>query len=145
MLHPAKVGEFCTPKEVADRMITLARKNHLSQLRLSGGEPSIGKTHMLQLLDILRDKGFSFILETNGIPIACDKSYAKDLSKRDFIHVRVSLKGCNEEEFSLLTSAKPEGFRLQLLSLENLDKEGVNCHPAIMTSFSTRKNLQTLT
>jgi uncharacterized Fe-S cluster-containing radical SAM superfamily protein len=87
MYHPAEVGEFYTPREVADRMVALARRYRLRQLRLSGGEPSIGKAHVLKLLDVLKDHGFSFILETNGNPIACDKGYAKDLSKHDFIHV----------------------------------------------------------
>jgi uncharacterized Fe-S cluster-containing radical SAM superfamily protein len=144
MLHPAEVGRFYTPTEVADHMVALAEKTHFSQLRVSGGEPTMGKTHLLKLLDALRGRGFSFILETNGIPIAYDVDYAKDLSKYDFLHVRVSLKGCNEEEFSSLTGARPQGFRLQLVSLEKLEQEGVSCHPAIMTSFSSRNNLQAL-
>jgi uncharacterized Fe-S cluster-containing radical SAM superfamily protein len=144
MLHPAEVGRFYTPTEVADSMVTLAKKNHFSQLRVSGGEPTMGKAHLLKLLDLLRGKGFSFILETNGIPISYDEDYAKDLSKYDFLHVRVSLKGCSEEEFSLLTEAKPQGFRLQLVALEKLKEEGVSCHAAIMTSFSSGNNLRTL-
>ena len=144
MLHPADTGRFYTPTQVADKLIALARKCHFNQLRVSGGEPTIGKAHLLALLELLRGKELSFILETNGIPIAYDETYAKDLSKYDFIHVRVSLKGCAEEEFSMLTGAKPEGFRLQLLSLESLNKEGVSCHPAIMTSFSHARNLRIL-
>ena len=116
MFHPADVGKFYTPKRVADGLVTLARKCGLHQLRVSGGEPTIGKPHLLQLLAQLRGKGYRFILETNGIPIAYDESYAKGLSKYNFVHVRVSLKGCNEEEFAMLTGAKPEGFQLQLKS-----------------------------
>ena len=144
MFHPADVGKFYTPNRVAHGLVTLARKCGLNQLRVSGGEPTIGKPHLLQLLDQLQGKGYPFILETNGIPIAYDKSYAKDLSKYDFVHVRVSLKGCNEEEFTMLTGAKPEGFQLQLESLKNLIEAGVSCHPSIMASFSPKKSLRTL-
>jgi uncharacterized Fe-S cluster-containing radical SAM superfamily protein len=144
MLHPANIGEFYTATGVANKLVAIARKHHMNQLRLSGGEPTLGKPHLLELLDLLNGKGLSFILETNGIPIAYEEDYAKELSKHDFVHVRVSLKGCNEEEFALLTGSKPEGFRLQLQSLKKLCEEGANCHAAIMTSFSNRKTHQTL-
>jgi uncharacterized Fe-S cluster-containing radical SAM superfamily protein len=54
------------------------------------------------------------------------------------------LKGCNEEEFSMLTGAKPDGFKLQLKSIEKLVEADVSCHPSIMTSFSPRKTLEML-
>jgi uncharacterized Fe-S cluster-containing radical SAM superfamily protein len=111
---------------------------------VSGGEPTIGKPHLLQLLDRLEGKGYRFILETNGIPLANDENYAEELSKYDFVHVRVSLKGCNGEEFSRMTGAKSEGFELQLQSLETLIEAGVSCHPSIMASFSPRRSLDAL-
>lgn len=140
MFHPAEVGRMYTPRMVAGSLISLARKRNLSLLRISGGEPTIGKLHLLQLLDNLRGKGYRFILETNGIPIAYDEGYASDLSKYDFIHVRVSLKGCNEHEFSALTGARPDGFRLQLRALEMLVDAGVSCHPSVMASFSPKES-----
>jgi len=140
----AEVGKFYTPDEIAHSLGTLAKKRGLEQLRVSGGEPTIGKSHLLQLLDRLEREGCRFILETNGILIAHDESYAEKLSKYDFVHVRVSLKGCNEEEFSMLTGAKPEGFNLQLKSLEKLVEAYVSCHPSIMSSFSPRENFDAL-
>ncbi|MEM1566611.1 MAG: radical SAM protein [Candidatus Bathyarchaeia archaeon] len=142
--RPANVGEFYTPKRVAESLISLARKCGLSLLRISGGEPTIGKEHLLAVLDNLKGKGYNFILETNGIPIAHDEGYAESLARYDFIHVRVSLKGCSEKEFAMLTGAKPEGFKLQLEALQRLVDVGVSCHPSVMASFSTRKSLQAL-
>jgi len=113
-------------------------------LRVSGGEPTIGKTHLLQLLDALQGKRYRFVLETNGTPVAYDESYAVNLSEYKFVHVRVSLKGCNEEEFAILTGAKPKGFALQLKALNSLVNAGVSCHPSVMASFSSRKSLETL-
>jgi uncharacterized Fe-S cluster-containing radical SAM superfamily protein len=144
MFHPAEVGKFYTPERIANGMVTLARKRRLNQLRVSGGEPTIGKSHLLQLLRQLQGKGYPFILETNGILIAHDESYAKDLSKFNFVHVRVSLKGCNEQDFAMLTGAKPEGYTLQLESLQNLTEAGVSCHASVMASSSPRKGLTKL-
>jgi len=144
MFHPADVGRFYTPVKVADDLVALARRRGLDLLRISGGEPTIGKTHLLLLLDALQEKGYRFILETNGILVAYDESYAASLSNYDFVHVRVSLKGCNEEEFAMLTGAKSDGFTLQLNALQNLIDAGVSCHPSVMMSFSRRKSLQQL-
>jgi len=95
-------------------------------------------------LEGLKKQSLLFILETNGILIGEDKSYAHELSEFPFVHVRVSLKGCSEEEFSLLTGAKQEGFHMQLKALQNLVEENVQCHPAVMASFSQEDSLQRL-
>lgn len=144
LFHPADIGRFYTPLEVAENLAKMAEKHKLSLLRISGGEPTIGKLHLLQLLDALKGKGYQFILETNGILIAHDESYAKNLSIHNFIHVRVSFKGCNEKEFALLTGAKPENFNLQLKALQNLADAKVSCHPSVMTSFSSKESFQQL-
>ncbi len=144
MKRPADVGDFFTSKKAAESLISLAKKCKLDLLRVSGGEPTIGKQHLLALLESLQDTGYRFILETNGIPLAYDEGYAESLAKYDFVHVRVSLKGCNEKEFALLTGAKPEGFTLQLKALQKLADAEVSCHPAVMASFSTKKSLQSL-
>jgi uncharacterized Fe-S cluster-containing radical SAM superfamily protein len=144
MCRPAEAGKFYAPNDIACSLLSLARKRGLEQLRVSGGEPTIGKAHLLQLLDRLNGEGCRFILETNGIPIAYDENYAEELSRYDFVHARVSLKGCNEEEFSMLIGAKAEGFEQQLKALEKLVEADVDCHPSIMASFSRRKNLDAL-
>jgi len=145
MFRPATVGNLYNPKDVADILAKMAKERNLKQLRVSGGEPTIGKKHLLQLLDNLSGRGLSFILETNGILIGDNPEYADDLFKYPFLHVRVSLKGCNEREFTMLTDAQPKGFTLQLRALENLLNTGVECHPAVMVSFSTRESVRQLT
>ncbi|MEM4701108.1 MAG: radical SAM protein [Candidatus Bathyarchaeia archaeon] len=143
--RPAEVGKFYTPQQVAESLESLARKCRLDLLRISGGEPTIGKEHLLAVLDNLKGKGYRFILETNGIPIAYEEDYAKSLAKYGFVHVRVSLKGCSEEEFARLTGAEPEGFKLQLEALRKLVEAGVSCHPSVMASFSTKESFRSLT
>jgi uncharacterized Fe-S cluster-containing radical SAM superfamily protein len=145
MFHPATIGKLYTPEKMAEGLVALSEKKGLNQLRVSGGEPTIGKPHLLELLKHLQRHRFKFILETNGILLGADKDYAKDLSEyRDFIHVRVSLKGCNEREFAILTGANQEDFKLQLEALRNLVREGVGCHPSVMSSFSPKSSLNSL-
>ena len=137
-------GEFLRPGEAADRILNLMKEKKINQGRISGGEPTIGRAHLLQLLSVLQYRRVRFILETNGILIGEEETYAQDLAQFPFVHVRVSLKGSNEEEFSRLTGAEPKGFHLQLAALRNLMKAGVSVHPAVLLSFSGRESIDRL-
>lgn len=141
--RPAEHGEFYSPWDVSRRLKRIAEKRHLNQMRISGNEPTIGREHLLRILELINEK-YLFILETNGILIGNDEEYARDLSRFKNLHVRVSLKGACNEEFSRLTGAVPEGFDLQLKALENLLHHGVRTHPACMVSFSTQENIKEL-
>ncbi len=141
--NPGGAGKLYGPGQVANRIETIARKHGFQRARLSGNEPTLGREHLLGLLSRMpRDIGF--ILETNGILIGNDRSYAEDLAAVDNLHVRVSIKGCNEDEFSRLTGAQPEAYALQLSALANLMDAGVSCHAAVMVSFSDGRSVDTL-
>lgn len=141
--RPAEVGEFLSPRQVADRLLAIARHKRLRQLRLSGNEPTLAREHLLELLGLLPDD-LLFILETNGILIGADASYAAELARFPNLYVRVSLKGATEADFARLTRAQPEAFGLQLAALRHLTEAGVECSPAVMTSFSTGSDLAAL-
>jgi uncharacterized Fe-S cluster-containing radical SAM superfamily protein len=136
-------GEFHSPEQVARKLIAIARKRGFQQVRISGNEPTIGKKHLIGILKAL-PKDLLFILETNGILIGYDRSYAEELANFENLYVRVGLKGATEQEFMTLTGAKPEGFELQIKALENLRRVGVDTLPAVMVSFSTPENLSGL-
>ncbi len=142
-VRPEESGEFYSPEEVAGRLISIARTKGLRKLRISGNEPTICRGHLIGVLDAV-PQDYLFILETNGILIGSDESYAEELSRFPNVHVRVSLKGASEDEFSLLTGAKPEGYQLQLRALELLAGKRVRVHPACMTSFSTSDKIKAL-
>ncbi len=125
-------------------MVGCAKKFGYNQLRVSGNEPTLGMEHLLRLLELVNQTKYYFILETNGILIGYDPTYAQKLSKFDRIHVRVSIKGTNSQEYTMLTGAKPESFNLQLKALKNLLDAGVPCHPAVMLSFSSKKDFHKL-
>jgi uncharacterized Fe-S cluster-containing radical SAM superfamily protein len=140
---PNRIGDFYYPEEVAEKLVSIAETNGFNKLRISGNEPTLCKEHLLSILEKIPKK-FLFILETNGILIGYDESYAKDLSKFKNIHVRVSLKGSNDKEFSQLTGAKQEFFQYQLKALKNLIENGVSCHPAIIEIAKNIENVRNM-
>lgn len=143
--RPDTSGKFLAPEEVARNLLQVAKSRHLGQVRLSGGEPTIGRSHLLRLLSqIENEHRFRFILETNGILLGADPSYCTDLALFSCLHVRVSLKGSRESEFETLTGAKGEGFTKQIDSIRNLRDAGASCHPAVMSSFSTQDSIRQL-
>jgi uncharacterized Fe-S cluster-containing radical SAM superfamily protein len=135
---------FFSPQQVAQKFLRLAMEKKTRRIRISGGEPLIGREHLLKVLAALQNKKMQILLETNGILLGEDESYARDLALFPFVHARVSLKGANEEEFARLTGADPSGFHLQLAGLNNLVKAGVSAHPAVMASFSPKESLDRL-
>ncbi len=138
-----RIGTFYTPREVAERLISIAKRCGYRIARISGGEPTLSMNHLVKVLEHLEEMGFrgTFVLETNGILLGHDPSYAKALSRFRFLHVRVSIKGCNEKEFSIITGADPKFFEYQLKALKNLLDAGVSTHPAVVVSFCSRESL----
>jgi len=136
--NPEKVGEFFTPKEVAERLLRIAKRKGYEKVRISGNEPTLCKEHLLEVISLIPEN-FLFILETNGILI--DEDFAKELTKFENLHVRVSVKGANEIMFSKITGAEAKFFKYQLLALENLVKFNVSCHPAIMVELYSEEEL----
>lgn len=131
---PNKVGRFYNPEDIVDKLVELADLNRCNIVRISGAEPTIGRSHLLALLDLVESYDKIFILETNGILLGADRSYVEELSGYSRLHVRVSLKGCCEEEFRFLTRAK-EGFSYQMRSLEYLRDYGVSFHPSVVSTM----------
>jgi len=58
--------------EETARWLAQAHQRRVSRLRLSGGEPTLDKAHLLGVLERVDGHGYSFILETNVLPIGHD-------------------------------------------------------------------------
>ncbi len=130
------VGFWVSSSEAYEKLSSIALRSGFRKVRLSGGEPTIGRRHLLSLLERFDEDGrFIFILETNGILIGYDRSYARELSRISIVHVRVSIKACNPEWFYRLTGAKPEAFDYVINAIKNLADYGVSYHVALMVSF----------
>jgi len=138
--HLMAEGRFCAPEEVFRELVSIARRRGYRLVRLSGGEPTLSMSHVLELLDLFDRTRYWFVLETNGIILGAHAEYAEELAEHPRLVVRVSLKGTNEEEFHALTLAKPAFFDYQLRALENLVQAGLEpgerVYAAVMLSFS---------
>ena len=130
-------GEFYSSEEVADTLQSIADKKNYNQLRVSGGEPTIGKKHLIDLLKNIKNK-YLFILETNGLLLGYDKKYIEDLSVFENLHVRVCLKGADSEEFSLFTGAE-KGFEYQIKALQYLRDKQMSFNIAIVSKNKMKK------
>jgi uncharacterized Fe-S cluster-containing radical SAM superfamily protein len=130
---PDRHGHLCTPDEVVDRLIENAQHRDVRRLRISGGEPTLCKHHLLAVLDRIELTGYEFVLETNGIPIAADEGLADELAWYDCAHIRVSLKAGTAEGFEARTGARREFWELPFLAVEQLLAAGANFHVAAMT------------
>jgi uncharacterized Fe-S cluster-containing radical SAM superfamily protein len=132
-----KTGEFHSSEQVVNKLQIIAEKKGYHQLRISGGEPTIGKHHLINLLENIKTK-YLFILETNGILLGFDKKYIDDLAVFENLHIRVCLKGADSEEFSLFTGAK-RGFEYQIKALQYLRNKQMNFNIAIVSGNNKKK------
>jgi len=132
---PEKYGVFRSPAEVFLKLSHVAHKARVDKLRISGAEPTLGKSHLLGVLDRVETSGFRlFILETNGILIGAEPDYAKQIAGFKKVHTRVSLKAGTPEDFTKKTGARAESFDLPFRGIENLIKAGASFHVAAMTA-----------
>lgn len=130
---PEKYGQFYSPEEAFKRLREAAHRYRVRKLRISGAEPTLGKEHLLGLLEHVERSEFGlFILETNGILFGVDRDYVRAISKFTKPHVRVSLKAGTPEAFTRKTGAKPEAFEIPFQAISNLLDFGVSFHVAGM-------------
>jgi uncharacterized Fe-S cluster-containing radical SAM superfamily protein len=132
---PEKYGGFRSPKEAFSELSRVARKARVSQVRISGAEPTLGKSHLLGLLERVENSPFRlFILETNGILLGADSEYARQIARFKKVHTRVSLKAGTPEAFTRKTGAVPESFELAFEGIVNLMEAGASFHVAAMSA-----------
>ena len=132
---PEQYGEFRSSAEAFHRLSRVAQKAGVDKLRISGAEPTLGKAHLLGLLQRVEDSPFGlFILETNGILIGADPAYARQIARLKKVHTRVSLKAGTPEAFTRKTGATPESFELPFQAIANLLEAGASFHVASMTA-----------
>ena len=135
--NPTNTGKFYSPEEVSETLFDIADSKGFKQVRISGGEPTIGKNHLINILECL-NYSLNFILETNGILLGYDKKYIEELSKFKNLHIRLCIKGINSEEFTFLTGAE-SGYEYQMKSIEYL-KELKTSYNIALVSLSKNKS-----
>ncbi len=143
---PEKFGKFYSPKQVAQNLFRAAKQGivysnywrklipEVKKLRLSGCEPTLGKEHLLSVLELMERLKYPFYLETNGILLGSDRDYVRRLAQfSNFIYVRVSIKAATPEGFTQRTGAMGEFYELPFKSLKYLLDEGIYARAAAMT------------
>jgi uncharacterized Fe-S cluster-containing radical SAM superfamily protein len=133
---PKQTGKFYTPQEVFDGLARSARKHGHTIISASASEGTLGRQHLMELLDLVEKSEFVYVLETNGMILGNDKEYAQALAKYKRLHVRVSIKGDNPDLFHELTGAHPDSYELPFRALIHLIDFGVSCNACLMVSFS---------
>ena len=127
--------QFFSPQEVFEQLTDIAKRKKLNQIRISDGEPTIGKQHLLELLELVERSTFHrFVLETNGILLGCDDDYVRSVSKFRKCHVRISLKAGTPDHFTRKTGAMPEAFELPFQAIRSLKTMGVSLGVAAMSA-----------
>lgn len=130
---PEKMGSFFSPQQVFEKLILNVKKRRVPRLRISGGEPTLGKEHLLAVLGLVNNTDYQFILETNGILFGVDKNYVYDLKKYRNVYIRLCLKAGSAEGFQRRTGAKGEFYELPFLGIKNLVEAGLDFHVACMS------------
>jgi len=138
---PGTTGRFYTPEQVFDALDKSARKHGHKLISASASEGTLGKEHLFELLSLVDQSDYIYILETNGMTIGHDPQFAKALSRFKNLHVRVSIKGTNPEEYARLTGASKASYALPYRALKHLIEAKVSCNACISLSFSTKIGL----
>ena len=133
---PQKTGKFYTPQQVFDGLAKSARKHGHTIISASASEGTIGREHLMELLDLVEKSEFVYVLETNGMILGNDPEYAQALASYTRLHVRVSIKGDSPEQYHELTGAHPDSYEFPYKALGYLIEAGVSCNACLMASFS---------
>lgn len=132
---PERYGRFHSPGEAFAKLREAAKRAGVDKLRVSGAEPTIGKQHLLPLLEHVERSEFSrFVLETNGILFGADPDYVRSIAEFRKPHVRLSLKAGTPEAFTRKTGARKESFELPFKAIRTLLDSQVSFHVAAMTA-----------
>ena len=141
--RPHKTGRFYTPEQVFNALKKNANKNGNKLISASASEGTLGRQHLFELLELVDKSDLIYILETNGMTIGDDPEFAVQLSKFRNLHVRVSIKGTNKQEYVRLTGAMSQSYALPYKALEHLINAGVSCNACLMVSFSSAEDIKT--
>ena len=139
--RPHSTGRFYSPLEVFTALIKEADKHGHKLISASASEGTLGQDHLFELLHLVEESKYIFVLETNGMTLGYDRDFALSLARFKNLHVRVSIKGSNKKEYNTLTGAVSDSYELPFKALDYLIDVGVSCNVCVMISFSNEKSI----
>ena len=137
---PGTTGKFYTPQQVFDALDASAKKHGHKLISASASEGTLGRQHLFELLELVDQSEYVYVLETNGMTLS-DAEFAQQLTRFSNLHVRVSIKGTNPDEYARLTGAIPSSYELPYRALKHLIDARVSCNACLSLSFSTESGL----
>ena len=144
VFRPQATGKFYTPEQVFNALDKGARRYGHKLISASASEGTLGREHLFELLELVDQSDYVYILETNGMTLGNDEEFAQQLARFKNLHVRVSIKGTDKDEFHQLTNAIPTSYELPFKALRYLIDAGVSCNACVMISFSDEEGIRTV-
>lgn len=154
---PELYGKFYSPENVYFNLRKVMKLKDLRRARISGAEPTLCPNHLCSVLNLVSQNlnAFDvFVIETNGVVLACDESLAPRLaeyasrnpSNGTVGHVRLSIRGGLPELFEEKTGIKKEYVDLPFIAAQRLWDAGVSFHVAVVvdprfTSMEDKVNI----
>ena len=149
-LRPKSFGDFFPPERVVEKMIEIAKRKNATRFRISGAEPILGKDsffHLLKVIELIKEKfkNLEFIIETNGLILGYHPELIEELKRfRNFIFVRISIKGWDETSFEMISGAKGEYFIYPIKALRELKESNIVAWPAVMLEVFGKDGIRRL-
>jgi len=140
--RPHTTGRFYSPQQVFNALTKEADRHGHKLISASASEGTLGQEHLFELLELVDDSKYIFVLETNGMTLGHDRDFALALARFKNLHVRVSIKGSNKKEYNLLTGAISDSYDLPFKALDYLIDAGVSCNACVMVSFSSKSDIE---
>lgn len=98
-------------------------QNGCQALVISGGEPTLFPSHIIEIIDLAESIGFKhYTIQTNGIGLSCKKKllkYLSQLSKNKDVFISFSVHGSNSDIHDQLSS-QSGAFSKTLAAIENI-------------------------
>ena len=98
--RPHSTGRFYSPQQVFNALSKEADKHGHKLISASASEGTLGQEHLFELLELVDDSKYVFVLETNGMTLGHDRDFTLALARFKNLHVRVSIKGSNQKAVS---------------------------------------------
>lgn len=140
---------FYSAKELLDIFLKIATNPsqfggeatgcEVKQFAILDCEVGIGIEYILEFLDLLKEYNethgteYIFSLFTNGITIGGSDAIMMELSKyKEYLNVRISIKGGNPKDFSERIDVEPQFFESPFHAIEKCIELGIDCYVAVL-------------
>jgi uncharacterized Fe-S cluster-containing radical SAM superfamily protein len=131
------------PEDTYTLLKTMAQKNDLHTVRVSGCEPLLNKKHILRVVQLAVGDGYRYVLDTNGLLL--DAQFLDELEPyKTNVHFYIGLKGANPEHFHLLTLQDKNLFFKQIEALKMITARKYTLGVNLMANLTPPSMLRNL-